>query len=346
VLEVTAAQTIPRRQDLPGEQHEVRRRVLVVGAGFIGSATVRALLDRGHAVVALTRSSPDQHQQELLSGASVILGDASEMGTLAAAITGVDHVVYAVGSSSPAESNLDPASDISVVVPPLVRLLELLRLRPEIGITFLSSGGTVYGNCDSLPIPESTSPKPISSYGILKLTSEKYLEMYADLYDIPVRILRVGNAYGPGQPGSRSQGVVAWLLRSAMTGESVPLFGSGANLRDYIHIDDIADAIAQLVGLDGGPRILNLGTGVGHSVASLVEIVSEITGRRIEAQLFEARTFDVGTNVLDVTQLQALIDFEARDIRTGLKQTWASIEGLSVADVPAPTPPRVPTWAR
>jgi UDP-glucose 4-epimerase len=306
-----------------------RQQILVLGAGFIGARTARQLVRAGHEVLVVTRTSPRPEYEPLLDGATVVLGDVGSMSNIAGLLAEVDHVIYAVGSSSPTESDLDPATDITMVVPPVVRLLELLRLKPAVGLTFLSSGGAIYGNTPDELAHELTPPEPISSYGILKLTTEKYLSMYADLHGIPTRILRIANAYGPGQPWAKGQGLIARLMRCALTGEHLPVFGNGHNVRDYVYIDDIANVIVDLIAQSDTNRILNVGSGIGHTILDLVELVEAHTGRSITLDYRPARSFDVRSIVLDISRLNASVCFKPTDIDTGLRQTWRS---ASLAD--------------
>jgi UDP-glucose 4-epimerase len=319
-----------------------RPSVLVLGAGFIGAAVGRALVERGCEVTVLTRTEPTSRAHTLLDGAKVRIGDASDVATLVPELAGIDQIVYALGSASPAESDLDPASDVAIVIPPLVRLLEQLRSRTGIRTTFLSSGGAVYGEQPDQPITESAEPRPISSYGIIKLTCEKYLAMYADAFEVPCQVLRIGNVYGPGQHVNRGQGVVARLARSALTGELMPLYSGGKSVRDYIYIDDVAAAVADLVCLPDTPRVINIGTGTGHTLEEVVEQVAVTSGREPALLSLDARTFDVESNVLDASLLSSLIPFQPRSLADGVAATWDDLRRRPPAELELPTPPRAP----
>jgi UDP-glucose 4-epimerase len=323
-----------------------RPRVLVLGAGFIGTAVARALLDQGCAVSVLTRSPLRGPVPTTLSDATMIVGDAGDMATLAAALADTDEVVYAVGSSSPVESELEPAADIALVVPPLIRLLELLRLRPAVRLLYFSSGGAVYGNHTLMPVNEEAPTRPISSYGIIKLTCENYIRMYAGSFGIRSVILRVGNAYGPGQTVSRGQGVIATLLRSALTDEPVPVYGMTSGVRDYVFIEDVAHAAAQLILQPDVPPVMNVGTGRGHALGEVLELARSVSGAAIPVLELGSRSFDVEANVLDTSRLRSTIEFDPVQLEVGIERAWQHAQLMSSHAKRASTPPHAPTIGR
>lgn len=293
-----------------------------------------ALIDRGHSVVAVTRSQPRPDRERLLEGARVVVSE-HWLEVLPNLLADADDLMYCVGSANPTESEVDPARDISAVLPPLVRVLELIRLHPSTRITFLSSGGTVYGDNPSLPLSEQAVTQPISSYGILKLACENYIHMYAQLHDVDARILRVSNPYGPTQDSSGGQGLIARLFRNAVRGEAVVLFGGGKAVRDYLHVDDLAAAMAGSLAVDQLPRVLNIGSGVGHSSREVVDLVAEATGASFEIRLDPPRGYDVYANVLDVSVAKGALGYRTRDLEQGLRDTWTALQqmGASVAKV-------------
>ena len=300
-----------------------RPSVVVLGGGFLGVPIARALLHAGWAVTVVTRASRFTRAGPLLAGCQVVFGDVRDAALLDTAVARADHVVYAVGSASPAESEADPAADLVRVVPPLVQLLERLRLRPGTAVTFLSSGGAVYGNGTAAPVSERSETAPISSYGIIKLTCERYVAMYRSVQGVDGRVLRIGNVYGPGQRTGRGQGLVAHLLEATVTGATVPLYGRATSVRDYIHVDDVADAVAASCGLAGAPEVLNVGTGVGRTVDDVLRCVEAVTGVAVATRELPPRPFDVAGIVLDITALQSLVGFAPRTLEAGIGATWA-----------------------
>ncbi len=257
----------------------------------------------GSSVTVVARREPGERWRADLAGAELVLADAGDSFVLSALLEGVDHVVYAVGSMLPKESNAAPVVDVTTTLPAILSLLELLRSRPGTGLTQLSSGGTVYGNPIQVPVSEAGHCDPITSYGVVKLAAEKYIGMYATLYGVPTRILRIGNTYGPLQPADRGQGIVGTLFAAVRDGSRVRVFGDGTMVRDYVHVTDVAYATVELSRRSDGPRVLNLGTGVGHTVLEVVDIVSRVTGVRPALEHYPDRGFDVRSIVLDVRVL-------------------------------------------
>lgn len=300
--------------------HAVGSAVVLGGTGFVGSAITRALLGGGHGVSVVSRG-PSRRERERVEGATVVQADATDVASWAHLLDDATEVVYSVGALSPLESNLDPFVDVHQSLNPLLCLLEELRHRPHVSLSFLSSGGTVYGNPRGLPVPEHHPTDPITSYGVLKLAAEKYIGMYRMLYGVEARILRVANAYGPGQPVGRGQGVIGAFIDSVLRNEPVRLFGDGHTVRDYIHVDDIGRAVSSLMQVSC-PPVVNIGTGAGTSLLGVHEILEEVVGRPVPIEFLEARVFDVHAVVLDVTPLRTLTGLVPIDLPTGLEQTW------------------------
>jgi UDP-glucose 4-epimerase len=298
---------------------------LVVGAGFIGTHLCETLVAAGRAPRLLTRSPLASEMAHRLAGTDVRIGDASIKPVVEAALEGVRHLFFCAGGLMPAESNLDPATDAALALPPLLNVLEALREHPDVGLTFLSSGGTVYGNPTRLPVDESHPTDPITSYGVMKLTSEKYALMYHRLYGVPVRVLRCSNVYGEGQSASRGQGLIAAVLHRALNGEPVTVFGDGLNERDFVHVSDLTRVMVELGDRDDGPLVLNVGSGRPTTLLDVIEAARRVTGLPIGVENRPDRGFDVRSIVLDIGALTALIDFEAMSLDDGLAATWGDL---------------------
>jgi UDP-glucose 4-epimerase len=304
--------------------------VLVLGAGFIGGHVVRRLLDNGHRVRVLSRSRPHGRAEHLTAGAEIIIGDAGVTKTVAEAVVGMDHVVFALGSLVPPEAEQEPHLDLSLTLQPLLELLGVLAQGPRLPVSYLSSGGTVYGNALSLPIPETAPTVPLSVYGITRLTAERYVLRYGAMHDANVRLLRIGNAYGAGQTTARGQGIVGTALERCRTGEPLVLYGEGHVWRDFVHAEDIGMAVAALVEA-GGPSVVNVGSGVATSMSEVVTLAREVSGRPLATTSKDFRDFDLPRVQLDISLLRSLIDYQPRSLREGMQQVWADM-----TDEPAP----------
>jgi UDP-glucose 4-epimerase len=298
---------------------------LVVGAGFLGTHLAQALAERGVSARVMTRSPLDDERVARLRGAELLIADASVRPALASAVEGVDHVFYCAGGLMPAESNLDPAADASLALPPVLNLLETLRAHPGPGLTFISSGGTVYGPPRRVPVAEDHPTEPVTSYGIMKLAAEKYVLMYARLYGLRARVLRCANAYGPYQRAARGQGFVAAVLEQVRTGRPVVMYGDGLNVRDFVYAPDVAHVMTELATVHDGPGVLNVGSGQGVSLRDVLTVVARVTGTEPELDRRPDRGFDVRENVLDVTALRRLVEPRSTPLEAGIRATWASV---------------------
>lgn len=297
------------------------QRPLVIGAGFIGTHVVRHLRAGGAQVRVLTRSPVEDGARARLLQAEVMVNDASVHGIVAGALGSVDHVFYCAGGLMPAQSNLDPATDAALALPPLLRVLEELRARPGVGLTFLSSGGTVYGNPTAIPVAEDHPTEPLTSYGVMKLAGEKYVLMYGRLYGVPVRVLRCSNVYGQFQPSDRGQGFVATALRRLYHDEPIVLFGDGRNVRDFVYAPDVAAMMAALAAHEGGPPVLNVGSGEGVEILDVLRMLEEVSGRTAQIVWRADRGLDVRRIVLDIAALRGELDFGPTPLRVGLAAT-------------------------
>jgi UDP-glucose 4-epimerase len=298
------------------------RRVLVIGWGFVGAAVGRRLRDAGCEVRGLTRSETPRTAAARALGCQIAFGEAAQADKVREALRGVDHVVLAGGGLTPPLAAAAPLDDVLAMVNPLLTVLEALRTCPGVGLTYVSSGGTVYGNPTGLPVPETAPLRPVSPYGASRVAAETYVGVYSRTFGIPTRIVRCANVYGPGQAHDRGQGAVAVFLHRVAQGLPITVIGDGSAQRDYIHIDDVADAISRLIVQDVAVDAVNVGTGTGHAVMDVVDIVSDVVGRPAVLDFQPARNEDVGAIVLDISRLRSLIDFTPRTLREGVAQTW------------------------
>jgi UDP-glucose 4-epimerase len=275
------------------------RIVIFGGGGFIGSSIVDRLLLDDHELriferprVVPYRKFKENEQMEWVTG------DLSNIHDVNDAIEGFDAVLHLVSTTLPKNSNEDPIYDVQTNLVATLQMLNAMVARNIRKIIFISSGGTVYGNPVYLPIDEKHPTNPLVSYGITKLTIEKYLQMFERMYGIKAITLRVANAYGERQRIETAQGAVGVFLHHALKGAPIDIWGDGSVTRDYIHASDVAEAFVRALEYSGAKRCFNISSGVGTSLNELIGMLEDTLGKPIERNYLPGRPFDVPVSVL------------------------------------------------
>ncbi len=191
-------------------------------------------------------------------------------------------------------------------------------------VVFISSGGTVYGMPQAVPIPESHPTEPRVSYAIAKLAIEKYLALFQSTHGLDHVVLRVANPYGERQRVDAAQGAVAVFLDRALRREPIEIWGDGTVVRDYLHVSDVARAFLRAIDYSGEPRVFNIGSGSGCSLNELLAAIERLLGRTVERRYLPGRGFDVPRNVLDITRARDVLGWAPRvSLEEGLRATLA-----------------------
>jgi UDP-glucose 4-epimerase len=304
-------------------------RILVIGCGFIGSHIVEEFAASGCAPIVLTRSRPGEAVARLLADDGLHLGSAEDPGLLDRALAGVRHVVFSAGGLLPAASERDPDLDAKLTLTPVRAVLEVLRGRPEVTLTYLSSGGTVYGDPARLPAREDDPTVPVSSYGTLHLACEREIERARVEHGLRSRVLRCATVYGEHQRPDRGQGAIVTFLHRIEQGEPIDLYGGGATVRDYIYAGDVARIVVALLGRDEGPSIVNVGAGEGTSLLDVLRLAEQQVGRPAEIVQHAERPFDVHQIVLDTARLRELVDLPLTPLEAGIEKTHRWLAGAA-----------------
>lgn len=273
--------------------------VILGGGGFIGSAIADRLLRDGHSVriferprVQPYRAFSEDEQVEWMSG------DFTNAYDIGRAIAGVDAVLHLISTTLPKSSNDDPIYDVESNLVVTLQLLNAMVNHNVRRMVFISSGGTVYGIPEYLPIDERHPTEPVVSYGITKLAIEKYLHFYEHMHGIEAITLRVSNPYGERQRIETAQGAIGVFLERALTGKPVEIWGDGSVTRDYIYISDVAEAFVRALEYHGPKRVFNIGSGSGTSLNDMVAMFEDLLRIPIKRNYLSARPFDVPVNVL------------------------------------------------
>lgn len=297
--------------------------VILGGAGFLGTYLSKHLAAQGYEVVTFDRHFPPSAESQ---GVIHILGDFSDRGDLDRLLHEGDICFLLICSTVPGTSNQDLLFDLKNNVEPTLNFLELAASRNVGKVVFSSSGGAVYGPALSSLINESHPTNPISSYGIAKLTVEKYLSLYHRLYGLKVCSLRVGNLYGPWVRPRGEQGAVPVFMTKALAGQPIEIWGDGSITRDYVYIGDVVEAFRRAAELNAGDALFNIGSGRGRSLREVVEAISETSGLNLAVTYSPARACDVPVNVLDIGRAEKDLGWQPRtDFKDGLAETWRSL---------------------
>jgi UDP-glucose 4-epimerase len=303
-------------------------KILLAGCGFIGSNIVEGLAGRSRPPRVLTRSQPPAAIAGLLPDGALLLGDAQDQELLERALDGVEHLIFSAGGLLPAASEENPELDAELTLGPVQTVLDALSSHPEISLTYLSSGGTVYGEPQSVPVDEDAPTSPVGAYGRLHLACEEAVLAHRRELGTEARILRCSSVYGRHQHPDRGQGALVTFLNRIEAGRPVELYGGGESVRDYVYAADVAEVVVSLLETDGGPAVLNVGSGEETSLVELLRMAEHQAGRRAEVIQHPARDFEVGRIVLDISRLQSLIGFQPTPLRRGVELThrWLKSE--------------------
>lgn len=212
----------------------------------------------------------------------------------------VDSVFHLISSSTPFDGTAALLTDIEENFLPTIRLLDAMRRKKIKKIFFISSGGTIYGECTE-PARETDKISPECVYAAQKAWIETSLHLYEKYDDIQGYILRIGNPYGLEINRKKRQGIIPIFTEKIIKGESIEIWGNGENRRDYIYIDEVIDAIEAVYSYRGEDRIFNVGTGSSYSTKEIIDQIESVVGKRAQIVYGESRKCDLQESQLDVS---------------------------------------------
>lgn len=303
-------------------------KILVLGGnGFIGSHLVDKLLKEGHFVRVFDKN--EEHYRKALHGIDYHLGEFGNRGLLSDALKGIEVVIHLISTTLPKTSNDDPVFDVQSNVIESLFLLEQCVANNIKKIIFTSSGGTVYGIPQSVPVFEESQTNPICSYGISKLTIEKYLYLFKQLHNLDYVIIRPSNPFGSRQNPFGIQGVIPVFLGKIKRNEPIQIYGTGDVVRDYIYIKDLVNAFYSATIYNTTSHIFNIGSGEGHSLNDLLTVMKNVTGRNFSVTHTNSRPYDVPEIYLDITRASKELNWKpSTSIEQGIKHTWDFVNNL------------------
>jgi len=300
------------------------------GAGFLGSALVNRLVEQGHRVRVLDDLSAGDRGR-LDQRAVFARGDTRDIPKLWTLLKGVDCVYHLAARVSVQESVLYPVEYNEVNVGGTVSLMTAVRDARVKRVVFTSSGAA-YGEQEEQPVRETARLQPASPYAVSKMAAEGYVQALGALWGIETVVLRIFNAYGPGQsiPPTHAP-VIPRFLKQILSGGSLVIYGSGKQSRDFLYVGDVVDALVAAAKAKSVDRaVINVGSGQEMTINALIDAIERVTGRSGHRLYNEEESGGVSRLVADLSLAREKLDFWPRvDLDSGLRHILAEDAQLS-----------------
>lgn len=306
----------------------MKRLLFLGGAGFLGSNIIKTTLQKGSAKVFVLE--PSFANVSRLDGEDVQIyrGELSDIDFVQSIIEAnqIDTVVHLVATIIPGSTFEDYKREYQHVIFPTIELMQICAQR-QIRFVYFSSGGTVYGNrTDMTPFKETDAMAPISYYGWSKQMMENSILYVHRTTGLKYLIVRPSNPYGHGQNIHAKQGLVAVALGKILAGEPITVWGDGSNVRDYIYIDDLCEAVVQLLEKEVCNTTINIGSGQGASINDIIHVLKEVVSEEVKVDYQPARSVDVSHMILDTTRLQQYVNLKITPLREGIEAFYRQVK--------------------
>lgn len=275
--------------------------ILVTGSrGFIGSHTLSALLEKGDSVRTFDIANNE---------------DIRDVALVHKKVKGVDGVIHLGALAEVPYSFEHPAEVADVNITGMINVLEACR-RYDVKRFVFASSSSVYGEPETLPVPEDHPLNPVTPYGLSKLVGEQYADLYFQMYGLKTVSLRYFNVYGPGQ----RRGLVADSLNAIKEKRPVVIFGDGSQTRDFVNVADVAKINVHGLQDDVPAGPYNIGTGTEIGILEIVKILQEITGSN-STEFKSPRIGDIKRIYANISKSNKVMRFSPNvQLRQGLSE--------------------------
>ena len=299
------------------------KKILIFGGfGFIGTNLTEELLRRGnYDIIIFEGKKVIKQNPELFKKVKIYYGDFHNEREYEIIFkeNEIDTVIHLIGTTIPSISNENIIYDIQSNLVNTIKLLNMMIQYKVKNIVFTSSGGTVYGILKNKH-KESDPTRPISSYGIIKLTIEKYLYLYNQIFGLNYLILRPSNPFGEYHINPQ-QGLINVILKKIFNGENIELWGDVSVVRDYIYIKDLVRIFIDLIVKKIQNEILNIGSGRGYSINEILTIIRKEI-KDFQLKYIDKRKVDVPYLILNIDKLKTILDINFISIEKSIKKTY------------------------
>jgi UDP-glucose 4-epimerase len=310
-------------------------RVLITGGmGFIGSNLARRLVDLDARVLIVDSLIPEYggtlfNIDGIEDRITLNVADVRQASTMNYLVQGRDVIFNLAGQVSHIDSMADPQTDLDINCRSQLTLLEACRMRNPGTKVVYAGTRQVYGRPDRLPVDETQLVRPTDINGINKAAGEYYHLVYNNVYRVRACSLRLTNVYGPRQLIRHSrQGFIAWFIRLALEGGEIQIFGDGSQVRDFVYVDDVADAFLRAGASDDcNGDVFNVGGLEPIAHKDLAALLVEVAGRgsfRFVDWPADKKRIDIGSFYSDSSKFSRITGWAPTvNLREGLARTLA-----------------------
>lgn len=298
----------------------MKKIIISGGAGFIGSHVVELALENNNQVIVIDnlvsgKLSNLPNDKRVVFYKADILKDNIEY---IFEKEKPDYCIHLAAQTSVNYSEADPIYDAQMNILSSINLLNLCK-KYKIKKFITASSAAVYGIPEKLPIDENSQTKPISFYGISKLTMEKYVQHF----QIPYVIFRFSNVYGPRQSSSKESGVIAIFHDAMLNNKQIEIFGDGTQIRDFIFVKDVAVIINKVINIDISNITCNFSSNTGITINQLFKLMKKMYNYKYDPIYLSPRPGDIKNSILDNSQIiKNFPDLKFTDINKGLNMLF------------------------
>ena len=290
------------------------------GAGFIGSALVRLLAERGYPVRVFDDLSTGRAEQVDGIGAELVRGDVRDVDALAGAARGCDVVFHLAAGTGVLPSIEDPFGDFDLNARGTLAALSAARQAGAERFVFSSSNAPL--GSGAYPASEEKPIAPLSPYGASKAAGEAYCSAFHGAYGLDAVAVRFSNAYGPRS--AHKGNVIPAFIRRLLAGEALVVYGDGTQTRDFVFVTDLADGLLRAAEADGvGGEVFQLASGVETTVNELVSLLGEIAGRAPDVLREPPRPGEIVRNYSRIEKARDRLGYApAVSLEDGVRRTY------------------------
>jgi nucleoside-diphosphate-sugar epimerase len=302
------------------------RYLVTGGAGFIGSNIVDELLKRGQEVVVLDDLSTGKEANlaAVRDKIALHIGTITDLAAVQSACKGVHYVIHLAARTSVPRSVLNPLESNHVNIYGTLNVLVAARDAQVRRFVFAASS-SAYGETPTLPKVETMPARPISPYGVTKYVGEMYAQVFGRVYGLENACIRYFNVFGPRQdPTSQYSGVLSRFMLAVIEGQAPVIYGDGEQSRDFTYVENVVDETLRACEAAGASGLVfNGGTGARITLNQVLQMLSRITGKTIQAKYDAARNGDIRDSQADVSLARKILGYEPHvQFGEGLQRTW------------------------